>query len=223
MTSCALGPHLCRNGLWTSRPQRCPTVNGPHLARRLFVGKVFTTAVPRPSAPTGAVVAGMYGRGEGFLPRAPCLLGIPINQRSCSKKLLRAGLERGTLVEAAAGNNARARAISAIVEPPRKYDAAMAVAALTASCRSPWFTAAQQPTHGYRRDCQYLRSRRFSVFSSVSGVKRYATHSSNGTSRRPQHVAESSPRSWPGLPERSGMAPFGTDCSDRAPSESSLH
>jgi subtilisin family serine protease len=107
---------------------------------QIFVGKVFNNAQPRPQAPTASVIAGLEWAITNGCRVASLSLGVPINQKIMQYEVpIRRALNAGTLVVAAAGNNANRPGLpgfdparpstNGFVEPPANADAAMAVAA----------------------------------------------------------------------------------------------
>jgi subtilisin family serine protease len=109
---------------------------------QIFAGKVFNNDQPRPGAPTGSVIAGLEWAVTNGCHVASLSLGAPINQKIQQYEVpMRRALRAGTLVVAAAGNNAERPANPGFVEPPANADAALAVAALDSQLRIAQFSS----------------------------------------------------------------------------------
>ena len=124
------GTHCAGTACGPLRPATGVRRYGVAHAAQLFVGKVFDEK-PRPSAPTGNVIAGIEWAMSKGCRVVSVSLGIPINQKvEQYEQPIRRALNAGTLVVAAAGNNAVRPGNPGFVEPPANTDAAMAVASV---------------------------------------------------------------------------------------------
>jgi subtilisin family serine protease len=149
---------------------------------------VFDNGMPRPSAATGDVVAGLEWALANGCSIASLSLGVPINQKIMQYEVpIRRALKAGLLVVAAAGNNADRPASAGFVEPPANADAALAVAALDRRLRVARFSArsSQLTGNGGRIN---IAAPGVDVFSSVP-VAQGAHGLKNGTSMATPHVA----------------------------------
>jgi len=175
----ACGPRTPASGV-----RRYGVAPGAHL----HVGKVFNNA-PRPQAPTGAVVAGIDWAMTMGCRVVSLSLGIAIDQKLQQYEVpVRRALDAGTLVVAAAGNNARRNAnIFGFVEPPANADAAMAVAAVDGQLQIARFSARSSQQTGVGGIVN-IAAPGVAVFSSVpGGLGGYDVF--DGTSMATPHVA----------------------------------
>jgi subtilisin len=125
------GTHCVGTACGPQRPASGVRRYGVASAAQIFVGKVFNNAAPRPSAPTGDVIAGIEWAVTNGCQVVSLSLGIPLNQKVLQYETpIRRALQAGTLVVAAAGNNADRPTIVGFVEPPANADASIAVAAV---------------------------------------------------------------------------------------------
>jgi subtilisin family serine protease len=164
--------------------RRYGVAHGAHL----HVGKVFNNA-PRPQAPTGAVVAGIDWAMRKGCRVASLSLGIQIDQALQQYEApIRRALDAGTLVVAAAGNNARRDTNDfGFVEPPANADAAMAVAAVDGRIQIANFSARSSQQTGVGGIVN-IAAPGVAVFSSVPAA--LGGHDVfNGTSMATPHVA----------------------------------
>jgi subtilisin len=162
---------------------------------QIFVGKVFNNAQPRPQAATGNVIAGIEWAITNGCRVVSLSLGVPINQKIMQYEVpIRRALNAGTLVVAAAGNNANRPGLprfdpalpstNGFVEPPANADAAMAVSAVDNELRIASFSARSSQVTGVGGVVN-IAGPGVAVFSSVAGGHRVL----NGTSMATPHVA----------------------------------
>ena len=163
----------------------------------IFVGKVFNNVAPPfgPNASTGDVVAGIEWAVTQGCAVVSLSLGVPIDQQILQYAApIRRATAAGTLVVAAAGNNANRPGLAGFdpaepitdgfVEPPANADDAMAIAAIDRHLQLAAFSSrsSQVTAPGGSID---LAGPGVSVFSSVPGG-----HAKfNGTSMATPHVA----------------------------------
>jgi subtilisin len=129
------GTHCAGTACGPQRPASGMRRYGVAHGAQLFVGKVFNNA-PRPSAVTGDVIAGIdWAVGQGCRV-ASLSLGVPTRQQIDQYAVpTRRALNQGTLVVAAAGNNAERPGNPGFVEAPANANAVVAVAALDGQMR----------------------------------------------------------------------------------------
>ena len=154
----------------------------------VFAGKVFDNASPRPSASTGAVIAGLEWALTNGCQVASLSLGIPIDQKVMQYEVpMRRALDAGLLVVAAAGNNASRPSNPGFVEPPANSEAAMAVAAVDNRLQIASFSGRSSQITG-TGGIVNIAGPGVAVFSSVPIAN--GTHALfNGTSMATPHVA----------------------------------
>lgn len=154
---------------------------------QIFAGKVFNNA-PNPGAATGDIIAGIEWAISNGCRIVSLSLGIGINQKIDQYEVpMRRALDLGTLIIAAAGNNARRPMNPGFVEPPANADAAMAVAAIDNQLRIASFSARSSSVTGVGGIVN-IAGPGVEVFSSVP-VARGRHAFLNGTSMATPHVA----------------------------------
>jgi subtilisin len=154
---------------------------------QIFVGKVFNND-PRPSAPTGNVLAGIEWALSNGCAIASLSLGVPINQKAEQYEVTIArALNAGLLVVAAAGNNASRPQNPGFVEPPANADAALAIAALDNTLNIASFSARSSQVTGVGGSVN-IAGPGVNVFSSVP-VDNGRHDFFNGTSMATPHIA----------------------------------
>jgi subtilisin family serine protease len=152
---------------------------------QIFVGKVFNNTAPRPSAATGNVIAGIEWAMTNGCQVVSLSLGITINQKVMQYETpLRRALQAGTLVVAAAGNNADRPTDPGFVEPPANADAAIAVAAVDRHLQIARFSARSSQLTGVGGIVN-IAGPGVAVFSSLPGRHGLL----DGTSMATPHVA----------------------------------
>jgi subtilisin family serine protease len=154
---------------------------------QVFVGKVFNED-PEPGAATGDVVAGIEWAVTSGCQVVSISIGIPVNQAVKQYETpIRRALAAGTLVVAAAGNNADRPAEVGFVEPPGNAEASMAVAALDNRLRVAPFSARSSLVNGDGGKVN-IAGPGVAVFSSITPSR--GTHAwLDGTSMAAPHVA----------------------------------
>jgi subtilisin family serine protease len=179
------GTHCIGTACGAQRPATGVRRYGVAYGAHIFAGKVFNNN-PRPGAATGDVIAGIEWAMANECRVVSLSLGVPVNQQIQQYATpLRRALNAGTLVVAAAGNNAARPGNPGFVEPPANADAAMAVAALDSSLQIAPFSARSSRITGVGGTVN-IAGPGVAVFSSVPG----GTHASfNGTSMATPHVA----------------------------------
>lgn len=172
-------------------PQRPPTGvrrYGVAYNAQIYVGKVFNNTLPRPGAPTSAILSGIEWALANKCRVASLSLGSPMNQKNLQYEVpMRRALNAGMLVVAAAGNNASRPGNPGFVEPPANADAVMAVAAVDNRLQIASFSGRSSTVTGEGGKVN-IAGPGVSVFSSVpvaSGL--HAAY--NGTSMATPHVA----------------------------------
>jgi subtilisin len=182
------GTHCIGTACGPQRPASGVRRYGVAYGAQIFVGKVFNNNQPRPSAPTSSVVAGIEWAITSGCQIASLSLGAPIDQKIMQYEVpMQRALNAGTLVVAAAGNNADRPAFAGFVEPPANADAAMAVGAIDRQFRIARFSARSSQLTGVGGIVN-IAAPGVSVFSSVP-VARGLHDSFNGTSMAAPHVA----------------------------------
>ncbi|HEX8830541.1 MAG TPA: S8 family serine peptidase [Longimicrobium sp.] len=115
---------------------------------QIFVAEVFNND-PRPAAATGDVIAGIEWAVENRCRIASLSLGVRINQKIKQYEVpIRRALNAGTLVVAAAGNNAVRPGDPGYVEAPANADQALAVGAVDAGLGVAAFSARSSAVTG---------------------------------------------------------------------------
>ncbi len=181
------GTHCVGTACGPLRPITGVRRYGVASAAQIFVGKVFNNN-PRPGAATGNVIAGIDWAITNGCKVVSLSLGAAINQKILQYEIpIQRALNRGTLVIAAAGNNAGRPANVGFVEPPANADAAMAVAAIDNQLRIASFSARSSLITGVGGKVN-IAGPGVNVFSSVPVSKgKHAFF--NGTSMATPHVA----------------------------------
>jgi subtilisin family serine protease len=181
------GTHCVGTACGPQRPATGVRRYGVAFGAQIFVGKVFNNN-PSPGAATGNVVAGIDWAITNGCRVVSLSLGAAINQKILQYEVpIQRALNRGTLVVAAAGNNASRPGNVGFVEPPANADAAMAVAAIDSQLRIASFSARSSLVTGVGGRVN-IAGPGVSVFSSVPVAKgRHAFF--NGTSMATPHVA----------------------------------
>ena len=181
------GTHCVGTACGPQRPSTGVRRYGVAFGAQIFVGKVFNNN-PRPGAPTASVIAGIEWALTNGCRVASLSLGAPINQKIMQYEVpMRRALQRGTLVVAAAGNNAQRPQDPGFVEPPANADGAMAVAAIDSRFRIAPFSARSSQVTGVGGIVN-IAAPGVAVFSSVP-VARGNHAFFDGTSMATPHVA----------------------------------
>jgi subtilisin family serine protease len=182
------GTHCIGTACGPQRPASGVRRYGIAFGAQIFAGKVFNNNMPRPGAPTASVIAGIEWAMTNGCRVASLSLGAPVNQKILQYEVpVRRALQGGTLVIAAAGNNAERPAEPGFVEPPANADAAMAVAAIDKRLRIAEFSARSSQLTGVG-GLVNIAAPGVDVFSSVP-VARGKHGLKNGTSMATPHVA----------------------------------
>ncbi|RYY15721.1 MAG: hypothetical protein EOO04_28175 [Chitinophagaceae bacterium] len=161
---------------------------GVAFGAQIFAGKIFNNN-PNPQAPTSNTIAGIEWAMQNGCRVVSLSIGAAINQQVAQYNVpLQRALNAGTLVIAAAGNNAnRSGGNMGFVESPANSDAAMAVAAINNNLRIANFSARSSTVTGVGGRVN-LAGPGVAVFSSVPVNKgRHAFF--DGTSMATPHVA----------------------------------
>ncbi|HSN86728.1 MAG TPA: S8 family serine peptidase [Thermoanaerobaculia bacterium] len=178
------GTHCVGTACGPQRPASGVRRYGVAFGSQIFVGKVFDNK-PEPEAATGDVLAGIEWAITNGCRVVSLSLGIPINQKVDQyEEPIRRALNAGTLVVAAAGNNAERPRRPGFVEPPANADAAMAVAAVDSRLRIAEFSARSSQLTGVGGIVN-IAGPGVAVFSSVPG----GHDAFSGTSMATPHVA----------------------------------
>lgn len=178
------GTHCVGTACGPQRPASGVRRYGVASGADIFVGKVFNNAA-RPAAATGDVIAGIEWAVTNGCRVVSLSLGVPINQKLLQYETpLRRALQAGTLVVAAAGNNADRPTTAGFVEPPANADAAMAVAAVDRHLRIARFSARSSQVTG-TGGIVNIAAPGVAVFSSLPGRHGLL----DGTSMATPHVA----------------------------------
>jgi subtilisin family serine protease len=191
------GTHCVGTACGPQRPASGVRRYGVAFGAQIFVGKVFNNA-PRPQAPTGSVIAGIEWAVTNGCRVASLSLGVPINQKIMQYEVpIQRALNAGTLVVAAAGNNANRLGLpgfnpnrpptDGFVEPPANADAALAVAAVDSQSRIAVFSGRSSQVTGEGGKVN-IAGPGVDVFSSVT-VGRGGHALFDGTSMATPHVA----------------------------------
>ena len=182
------GTHCIGTACGPQRPASGVRRYGVAFGSQIFVGKVFNNNLPRPGAPTSSVIAGIEWAMTNGCRVVSLSLGAPINQKILQYEVpVRRALNAGTLVIAAAGNNAQRPLNPGFVEPPANADAAMAVAAVDNRLRIASFSARSSQLTGVG-GLVNIAAPGVTVFSSVP-VARGVHGFKDGTSMATPHVA----------------------------------
>lgn len=182
------GTHCVGTACGPQRPASGVRRYGVAFGAQIFVGKVFNHAQPRPQAPTGNVVAGIEWAITNGCRIVSLSLGVRINQKMMQyEEPIRRALSAGTLVIAAAGNNASRPSNPGFVEPPANADDSMAVAALDSQLQIARFSARSSQNTGVGGRVN-IAGPGVAVFSSVPASQ--GSHALfDGTSMATPHVA----------------------------------
>lgn len=174
----ACGPAAPASGV-----RRYGVATGAHI----FVAKVFNNG-PCPAAATGDVIAGIEWAVENGCRAASLSFGVRANRRIKQYEVpIRRALNAGTLVVAAAGNNATRPGGLGFVEAPASADQALAVAAVDGTLAVAGFSA-RSSTATDVRGIVNMAAPGVSVFSSFPVAR--GTHGQlDGTSMATPHVA----------------------------------
>jgi subtilisin len=191
------GTHCVGTACGPQRPATGVRRYGIASGAEIFVGKVFNNN-PRPGAATGDVIAGIEWAVTSGCRVVSLSLGIPIDQPVMQYETpIRRALNAGTLVVAAAGNNANRAGLpgydprrpptNGFVEPPANAEAAMAVAAIDSQARLASFSARSSRVNGVGGIVN-IAGPGVAVFSSVPAAR--GGHALlDGTSMATPHVA----------------------------------
>ena len=181
------GTHCVGTACGPQRPATGVRRYGVAFGAQIFVGKVFNNN-PRPGASTGSVIAGIEWALSNGCRVVSLSLGVAINQKIMQYEVpMRRALQRGTLVVAAAGNNAERPQNVGFVEPPANADGAMAVGAIDSRLRIAPFSARSSQLTGVGGIVN-IAGPGVAVFSSVP-VARGGHAFFDGTSMATPHVA----------------------------------
>lgn len=182
------GTHCVGTACGPQRPASGVRRYGVAFASQIFVGKVFNHAQPRPQAPTGNVLAGIEWAIENRCQVVSLSIELLLNQPVAQYEgAVRRALNAGTLVVAAAGNNAHRPSNFGFVTPPANAEAAMAVAALDNQLQIARFSARSSQLTGVGGSVN-IAGPGVAVFSSVPVAQ--GLHALfDGTSMATPHVA----------------------------------
>ena len=181
------GTHCVGTSCGPQRPASGVRRYGVAPAAQIFVGRVFDAA-PRPRATTGDVIAGIEWAMTNGCRVVSLSLGIPINQKVQQYETpTKRALDAGTLIVAAAGNNAQRPGNPGFVEPPANADATLAVAAIDRHRQIASFSGRSSLITGVGGSVN-IAGPGVAVFSSVP-VTRGSHDTFNGTSMATPHVA----------------------------------
>jgi subtilisin family serine protease len=182
------GTHCIGTACGPQRPATGVRRYGIAFAAQIFVGKVFSND-PRPRAQTADVLAGIEWAVTNGCQVVSLSLGVPINQKiEQYEQPIQRALNAGTLVVAAAGNNANRPGSPGFVEAPANADAAMAVAAVDNRLQVARFSARSSQATG-NGGIVNLAAPGVEVFSSYLPTPRGRHNFLNGTSMATPHVA----------------------------------
>jgi subtilisin len=182
------GTHCVGTSCGPQRPASGVRRYGIAFGAQIFVGKVFNHAVPKPEAPTGNVLAGIEWAITNGCRVVSLSLGVRVNQKiqQYEEPISRA-LNAGTLVIAAAGNNASRPLTPGFVEPPANADASMAVAAVDNQLQIARFSSRSSQVTGMGGRVN-IAGPGVAIFSSVP-VSQGSHALFDGTSMATPHVA----------------------------------
>lgn len=161
---------------------------GVAFGAQIFAGKIFNNNLV-PQAPTSNTIAGIEWAMQNGCRVVSLSIGAAINQQIAQYTIpMQRALNAGTLVIAAAGNNAnRSAGNMGFVESPANSDAAMAVAAIDSNLRIANFSGRSSLVTGVGGKVN-IAGPGVGVFSSVPVSKgKHAFF--NGTSMATPHVA----------------------------------
>jgi subtilisin len=182
------GTHCIGTACGPQRPASGVRRYGVASGAQIFAGRVFDNSTPRPKAPTINVIAGIEWAMTNGCRVVSLSLGVPINQEILQYRTpLQRALDAGTLVIAAAGNNADRPASVGFVEPPANAEAAMAVAAVDRQLQIASFSGRSSLLVGVGGNVN-IAGPGVAVFSSFP-VARGGHGTLNGTSMATPHVA----------------------------------
>ena len=182
------GTHCVGTACGAARPASGVRRYGVASAAQIFVGKVFDNASPRPQAVTGNVIAGIEWAITNGCRVVSMSLGVPINQKIAQYETpIRRALQAGTLVIAAAGNNANRPTNAGFVEPPANADASVAVAAVDRHLQIARFSSRSSQVTGVGGSVN-IAAPGVAVFSSLP-VANGGHGLLDGTSMATPHVA----------------------------------
>lgn len=191
------GTHCVGTACGPLRPASGVRRYGVAYGAQIFVGKVFNNVLPRPSAPTSSVIAGIEWAVTNGCRVVSLSLGSAMDMKVMQYEVpIRRALNAGTLVVAAAGNNANRPGpgfdpgrppSNGFVEPPANADAAIAVAAIDSQLRIASFSGRSSAITGVGGIVN-IAAPGVAVFSSVPVTRgRHAFF--DGTSMATPHVA----------------------------------
>jgi subtilisin len=182
------GTHCVGTACGPQRPASGVRRYGVAFASQIFVGKVFNHAQPRPQAPTGNVLAGIEWAINNGCQVVSLSIELLLNQPVVQYEgAIRRALNAGTLVVAAAGNNANRPSNFGFVTPPANAEAAIAVAALDNQLQIARFSARSSQVTGVGGSVN-IAGPGVAVFSSVP-VSQGLHALFDGTSMATPHVA----------------------------------
>jgi subtilisin family serine protease len=191
------GTHCVGTACGSQRPATGVRRYGVAYGAQIFAGKVFDEE-PRPRAPLFAILDGIEWAVANGCRVASLSIGVAMDQKRPEYELpIQRALKAGTIVVAAAGNNANRsgspgfepgeQPTEGFVEAPANDDNAMAVAAVDRQLRIASFSGRSSLLTGEGGKVN-IAGPGVSVFSSVPVAK--GTHASfNGTSMATPHVA----------------------------------
>ena len=182
------GTHCVGTACGPQRPASGVRRYGVAFGAQIFVGKVFNHALPRPQAPTGNVLAGIEWAITNGCRIVSLSFGVRINQKILQyEKPISRALNAGTLVIAAAGNNANRPSNPGFVEPPANAEDSMAVAAIDSQLQIARFSARSSQATGIGGRVN-IAGPGVGLFSSVP-VSQGSHALFDGTSMATPHVA----------------------------------
>jgi subtilisin len=179
------GTHCTGTGCGPERPPTPPGSRryGVAYGSNIMIGKVLSD---QGSGPEAGIIAGMDWAVANRARVISMSLGAPIHQVLPHYEMAgRRALDKGSLIVAAAGNNAdRANGNFGFVEPPANSKSIMAVGAVDSQLRIANFSARSSAFAGGQVD---LVAPGVQVYSTWLMPRRY--HTINGTSMATPHVA----------------------------------